>query len=146
LFLHLCQELHYTPITFFAHDQYKKEIYHTNVMMCIADTFAVICLESITSEEERTNVLRALDSSGHQVIAISFEQMNQFAGNMLALKTTTGKAILVLSQSAFTALNHDQKQAIATHCQPLPLNITTIETIGGGSARCMIAEIFTPIR
>lgn len=142
LYFKVCTFLNYKAVYFYAHDKSGKEIYHTNVMMCIAEKFAVICMESITNNEERQLVLDSLTSSGHQVIDISFQQMENFAGNMLSLHTLDNSNILALSQSSFDSLRTDQIENIEKYCKPIPLNIKTIETIGGGSARCMIAEIF----
>jgi hypothetical protein len=138
--------LHYKPVSFYAHDREGREIYHSNVMMCIAENFSVICLNSISNIEERKLVTRLLAQTGHQIIDISFEQMNNFAGNMLALKTITGKNLLVMSQSAFDSLTLEQKTRISPYCEIVTLTIPTIESIGGGSARCMIAEIFLPLK
>ena len=142
LFITVTKLLKYTPVYFHAHSRNRVEIYHTNVMMNIAEKFAVICLMSITDELERRLVAHSLLTTGHQLIEITFEQMNSFAGNMLALKNNNGKDILALSQSAFNSLTEVQKTAIEKYCELVPLSIATIETIGGGSARCMIAEIF----
>ncbi|MEO9020528.1 MAG: arginine deiminase-related protein [Ginsengibacter sp.] len=144
LFLTLCKKLDYTAIPFHAHDRNGIEIYHTNVLMCVCENFSVICLNAITSSDEREKVIKSLSQTGHEIIDISFEQMNRFAGNMLALKNKENKKLLVLSQSAFDSLLDHQKTTILTYCEMIPLNIKTIETIGGGSARCMIAEIFLP--
>ncbi|MEO6902133.1 MAG: arginine deiminase-related protein [Bacteroidia bacterium] len=145
LFTDLCGYLHYTPICFSAYDKTKKQIYHTNVMMCIAEKFAVVCLESITDKKEKELVLNSLKASKHEVIEITIDQMNNFAGNMLALQNNDDKNMLVLSQSAYDSLNASQKILIEKYCQLVPLGIKTIETIGGGSARCMIAEVFLPL-
>lgn len=142
VFMKVCNFLNYKAVYFYAHDKSGKEIYHTNVMMCIAEKFAVICMESITNEEERKMVFDSLTSSGHRVININFEQMKNFAGNMLSLHTRDNSSILALSQSSFDSLTTDQIEEIEKYSKPVPLNIKTIETIGGGSARCMIAEIF----
>lgn len=139
----VCAILNYKPVAFYSHDQAGKEIYHTNVMMCIAEKFAVICLASITDEHERTAVSESLLQSGHEIIDISFEQMNHFAGNMLALNTNGNKSILALSKSSLDSLRDDQIATIEKYSELLPLPVHTIETIGGGSARCMIAEIFS---
>lgn len=141
LFVEVCEYLGSKPIYFRAVDENGKEIYHTNVMMCIGEKFAVICLESITDQSERELVTSSLTETGHQIIDISFEQMNKFAGNMLALQAND-KNIVALSKSAFESLNATQKSELEKYCEPLPLSIETIETVGGGSARCMIAEIF----
>jgi hypothetical protein len=142
LFVRVCDYLHYKPIYFYSHDKGGKEIYHTNVMMCIGEKFVVICLDSITNKQERENVLHSLSSTGHQIIDISFEQMNQFAGNMLAIKNNNEQNLLVLSQTSFDSLTTEQKVELEKYSKLIPLSIRTIETIGGGSARCMIAEVF----
>jgi len=142
LFLELCRQLNYSPVCFVAHDEKGKEIYHTNVMMCICEGIAVICADSITTNKGREAVLSSLKKGGLSVIEISFEQMNHFAGNMLGLKNKEGESILVLSQSAHNCLTENQIQEIQKNHKLLPLSIPTIETIGGGSARCMIAEVF----
>ena len=142
LFIEVCNILHYTPVVFHAHDKSGKEIYHTNVMMCIGEKFAVVCLDSITDKEEKKIVNQSLTKTGHKIIDITFEQMNNFAGNMLEIQVSGNKNIVALSQTAFDSLRADQKNEIEKHCELLPLSIKTIETIGGGSARCMIAEVF----
>ena len=114
-------------------------------MMCIAEKFAVICLDSIVDEQEKEFVSNSLKSTGHQIIDITFEQMSNFAGNMLAIKTNDNKNILALSQSSFYCLTANQKEEIKKYAELVPLAIKTIETIGGGSARCMIAELFLPV-
>ncbi len=142
LFITVCSLLNYKPVFFRADDKFGKEIYHTNVMMCIGNKFAVVCLDSISDKMEKEFVSHSLINSGHQIIEISFEQMNSFAGNMLELNTNQNKNILVLSQTAFDILESKQKTEIEKFCELVPVSINTIETIGGGSARCMIAEIF----
>lgn len=142
----VCAILNYKPVAFYSHDQAGKEIYHTNVMMCIAEKFAVICLDSITDEHEKLAVSESLTKTGHEIIDISFEQMNHFAGNMLALKTNANKSILALSQSSFDILTSEQIATIEKYSELLPLAVHTIETIGGGSARCMIAEVFSEVK
>ncbi len=142
LFIQVCKYLKYEPIYFVSHDEKGKQIYHTNVMMCIGKKFASICLQSISDKAERELVVSKLTSTGHEIIDITFEQMNNFAGNMLELRNDTSKGALALSQSAYNALTEEQKKRIEKYCDFVPLAITTIETIGGGSARCMIAEVF----
>ncbi len=144
LFVEVCNYLNYKPVYFYAHDKSGKEIYHTNVMMCIGEKFSVICLDSITDKGERDFVCTSLTETGHQIIDITFEQMNNFAGNMLEIKTNTNKSILALSQSALDSLTAQQKTELEKYLELVPLSIKTIETIGGGSTRCMIAEIFLP--
>lgn len=142
LFDELCALLGYSAVSFYAHDENGKEIYHTNVMMCVSEGFAVICSESITDGAERKLVLGSLAAGRLELVEITRAQMNLFAGNMLGLKSMTGQKLLVLSQSAYDALLPKQLEAIKKYASPLPLSIPTIEKTGGGSARCMIAEIF----
>jgi hypothetical protein len=142
LFIETCRHLNYHPVYFTAEDANGKQIYHTNVMMCIAEKFVVICLDSISREHERHEVVKSLTDTGHEVVEITFDQMNQFAGNMLELRSDSGKQLLAMSKSSYDALTAFQKKQIEKYCEMLPLPIKTIETIGGGSARCMIAEIF----
>lgn len=146
LFRELCRQLNYRPICFIATDATGKQIYHTNVMMCVAEKFAVICLDSIADKNEKEMVIHSFAASNHELIAITFEQMNSFAGNMLELRDTSGKHLLAMSQSAFDSLTASQKKQLEKYSEPVPLPIHTIETIGGGSARCMIAEVFLPLR
>lgn len=142
LFIKVCNYLHYQPIYFHSTDKNGKEIYHTNVMMCIGEKFAVICLESIIDKEEKKMVSQSLLNTGHQIIDINFEQITKFAGNMLVLQTKNNQNVLALSQSAYHSLTSVQKNQILKYCKFIPLSIKTIETIGGGSVRCMIAEVF----
>ncbi len=144
LFDEVSQTLGYTPISFRAIDAKGRAIYHTNVMMCIGVGFAVICLESVTNAEEKKTVIESLKRHGLAIIDISFEQMNKFAGNMLAVSGENGRLFLVQSQSAFDSFRKDQISILEKYCELLPIPIPTIETIGGGSARCMMAEIFLP--
>lgn len=141
LFDSLMQQLQYQPIFFHAENEKGVAIYHTNVMMTVGDRFAVICLQSITDAEERLKVIKSLKETNHEIVDISLKQMNSFAGNMLLLKANAGH-ILALSQSAYDSLTEMQRTQLSVYCELLPLPIPTIETIGGGSARCMIAEIF----
>lgn len=141
LFTDTCDYLGYQAVYFHAADRQGEAIYHTNVMMCIAEKFAVICSESIRNEAEKKLVLDTLTGAGHEVVDISFEQMSCFAGNMISLQIRDDR-ILVMSQTAFDSLTVAQKAQIEKYCELFPIAIPTIETIGGGSARCMIAEIF----
>lgn len=142
LFIETCRQLNYKPVYFIADDAQGKQIYHTNVMMCIAEKFAVICLASITDKKEKEAVIKALTDSGHELVDISCEQMNKFAGNMLEIKDKQEKKMLAMSKSAYDSLTPDQRKQIEKSCELLPLPIHTIETIGGGSARCMMAEVY----
>jgi hypothetical protein len=112
LFDKVCDYLHYKPVCFHAHDKGGKEIYHTNVMMCVGEKFSVICLDSISDKKERELVFESLATTGHQVIDITFEQTNNFAGNMLAIQISDNKNILALSQSSFDSLTTNQKKRI----------------------------------
>jgi hypothetical protein len=140
----LCEELGYSPQTFTATDRNGQEIYHTNVMMCIGPSFAVVCLESIADEGERSVLVDSLENDGKQIIPISREQMRSYAGNMLALETLEGAPLLVMSSSARGVLTDDQLAALASHATLLAFDIPTIETVGGGSVRCMLCENFLP--
>lgn len=142
LFIHVCGLLKYQPVFFYSHDELGNEIYHTNVMMCVAEKFSVICLDAITDANERKLVTDSFNKTGHEIIDISFGQMKNFAGNMLELRTNENKTILALSESAYSSLLVTQKTAIEKYCTLVPIPIKSIETAGGGSVRCMIAEIF----
>jgi hypothetical protein len=139
LFLLLASYLKYEPLFFHSYDESADAIYHTNVMMSIGERFVVICADAITEAREKENVLTSLRSGGREIIDISFQQMSCFAGNMLSLKATNGKDILVLSQSACDSLTEKQRTKLSQYTELVPVPIPTIETIGGGSARCMIA-------
>lgn len=139
-----CRLSGFRPVLFSAVDQKGDPIYHTNVMMCVADTLAVICLESIADHNEKQSVLNALQASGKKVIEISFAQMNNFAGNMLQVHNKAGKKIMVMSSQAYQSLTPGQVTAIEKDNAILHTDIGTIETHGGGSARCMMAEVFLP--
>jgi hypothetical protein len=137
-----CDKMKYTAVSFSATDAGNQPIYHTNVMMCVADDYAVICLDSIKNETERKEVSGSLTQTGKQVIGISLDQMNHFAGNMLQVHNTEGKKFLVMSSQAYHCLTKNQLLSIEHFNPIIHSDITTIETNGGGSARCMMAEIF----
>ena len=146
LFIEFCEELEYSPVIFTANqtvDGKRLPIYHTNVMMCIADEYAVICLSTIDDKKERKYVVENLKDTGKEIIAITEEQMHQFAGNMLQVGGL-GQKYLVMSQTAFNSLTTEQIAAIEKYNPILPVKIDMIEKLGGGSARCMMAEIFLP--
>ena len=134
--------LHYTPVVFHASDESGFPVYHTNVMMCIADRFAVICLDTVKDEHERVCLIDSIRTSGKEIIEISFEQMNAFAGNMLQVKNRSGESLLVMSSQAYRSLSTDQVFRIEKHVRILHSPLKTIESAGGGSARCMLADIF----
>ncbi|QED38896.1 amidinotransferase [Antarcticibacterium arcticum] len=147
LFIEFCEDMEYTPVIFGAFqnvDGKRKPIYHTNVMMCVADEFAVICLDSIDDPKEKKNVVKHLKEDNKEIIKITEAQMHQFAGNMLQVKGKNERKYLVMSSTAYNSLNPDQVERIEKHCEILNSNITTIETCGGGSTRCMMAEVFLP--
>ncbi|MCK0131849.1 arginine deiminase-related protein [Flavobacteriaceae bacterium F08102] len=147
LFIEFCEDFEFTPVTFTANQTVngkRKPIYHTNVMMCIGETFCVICLASIDDPQERKNVLKHLRNTDKEIIDISEEQVAQFAGNMLELVGHNDQRLLVMSESAEKSLTQTQRDTIEKHATILSSPIYTIEACGGGSARCMIAEIFLP--
>ncbi len=138
-----CSELGYGQVIFHATGSDGTAIYHTNVMMCVGSRFILICLESIQDQQERELVTRQIYQSGKTLISISREQMNQFAGNMLELKNGFGDALLVMSSSAFEATESLHKE-LSHFCKIIHTPLAVIEKNGGGSARCMIAEIHLP--
>ncbi len=142
----LCEEIGYLPIFFSALDEGGNEIYHTNVMMCLGTDFAVVCLSSISDEQDKKNLIYELEKGGREIIDIDFTQMKNFAGNMLELKDNEGKPLIILSQSAHNSLHESQISKLQKHGKLIPINVNTIETVGGGSVRCMIAEIFLPLK
>ena len=147
LFIEFCEDFEYTPVVFSAYQTVndKRElIYHTNVMMCLGNTFAVVCLASIDDKKERKNLLKHLHEDGKKVIEISEDQVNNFAGNMLQLKGAEDASYLVMSQSAFDSLRPAQVQLLEAHATIITSSLDTIEACGGGSARCMMAEVFLP--
>ncbi|MDZ4072231.1 MAG: arginine deiminase-related protein [Sediminibacterium sp.] len=137
-----CNKAGFRPVAFTSVDSKGDPIYHTNVMMCIADRFAVICLDSIPNETEKGSVIATLQDTKKEVIEISFDQMNHFAGNMLQVQNTSGDRFLVMSSQAYNSLTAEQIKRIEHYNPILHSDITTIETNGGGSARCMMAEVF----
>ena len=139
-----CDILNFEPVVFQAKDKDGLDIYHTNVLMCIGEQFAVICLDVITDPIMKENVIHELENSGHEIIEISYEQMTSFAGNMIELKNRNDKSILVMSDAAFLSLKDEQKHTLEKYASLVHPNLTTIEKYGGGSARCMIAGIFLP--
>ncbi|WP_299290767.1 citrulline utilization hydrolase CtlX [uncultured Mucilaginibacter sp.] len=141
-----CKISGYQAVLFHAEDELGKAIYHTNVLMCIGGRFAVICLDSIVNGTEKTSVKEALQQLGKEVVEISFAQMNAFAGNMLQLQSKSGESLLVMSETAFLALTKAQIETLERYCKLVHSPLNTIETNGGGSARCMMAEVFLPVK
>jgi len=139
-----CKDSGYKAVLFHAIDQNGMDIYHTNVLMCIGSSYAVICLDSIKDEVEKQNVITSLQSTQKQIVTISFEQMNRFAGNMLEVQNKDGESLIVMSKSAWDSLNYEQKAILSSFSKPVYSDISTIENNGGGSARCMMAEVHLP--
>ena len=132
----------FKTVTFFSKDDNGTDVYHTNVIMNIGVGYAVVCLSSIKDENERNEVVEFLTKTNHDIIDITMQQVHSYAGNMLQVESKEGKLYTILSRQALEALNYGQKQQLAKHTELLPVNIETIETVGGGSVRCMMAEIF----
>lgn len=147
LFRNFCTKYGFIPVVFHSYQNaggQRLPIYHTNVMMCVADQFVVICLDCIDDELEREKVQEVIKSSGKQIIEISEDQLQQFAGNMLQVQNTEGEKFLVMSQTAYRSLKPEQIENIKKYCEIIYSDLNTIETNGGGSARCMLAEVFLP--
>lgn len=147
LIIEFCEEFYYDPVIFEAYQDTnfeRKPIYHTNVMMCVADEFAVICADAIDEKQERKIVLKHLKDSGKEIIYITEEQVNNFAGNMLQVLGANNTKYLVMSTQAYNSLTKGQINTIEKYCSILHSPLDTIEACGGGSARCMLAEIFLP--
>ena len=132
----------YQAITFTAKDDNGQLIYHTNVMLSIGDGYAVLCADAIEDDAERIAVIQLLASTGRDVVPITLQQMKAFAGNMLQVRNQEGESFIVMSRTAFDSLEAYQKEALERFGALLPIDVTTIETVNGGSVRCMMAEIF----
>jgi len=137
-----CEELDYSYHYFDAYDSGMSLVYHTNVVMCIGNSFVVACLESIRDVGERDVFIEIVKKCNKEIVDISVEQMERFAGNMLQLKNRSGESILVMSSTAKNSLVNSQIETLKKHCEIITSKINTIETNGGGSARCMLAELF----
>jgi hypothetical protein len=140
------QQLDYEVVGFEASDAAGTPIYHTNVLMCVGSAFAVVCAEAIDDATRRAAVLRILESTGHEIVAISRRQMSAFAGNMLELRGTGGQPLIAMSASARDSLDAAQVERLSAHGRLVAVAIPTIERFGGGSVRCMLAEIHLPRR
>tara|TARA_B100001113_G_scaffold159268_1_gene130223 strand:+ start:2192 stop:3070 length:879 start_codon:yes stop_codon:yes gene_type:complete len=140
LFNIFCNDIGYEPIPFKSYDSRGDLIYHTNVMMCVGDDFALICYESIKDAKERKQVKTFLEKSGKTIITISLKQVDSFAGNIIQLGDNEHK-IIVISKVAYNSLNEDQKNKLSKESKIISIPIPTIQTCGGGSVRCMIAEL-----
>ncbi len=137
-----CRLSGYSAITFTATDRAAAPIYHTNVMMCIADRYSVVCLESISVDKERNTLINSFQRSNKELIDISPEQLEKFAGNMLQVMNTDGEQLLALSSQAYRSLNAEQLKTLQAYNRIIHSPLDTIEAAGGGSARCMMAEVF----
>jgi hypothetical protein len=147
LFIEFCEDFEYMPVLFKANQTVngeRKAIYHTNVMMCLAEAFAVICLSCIDDKKERRNVIDHLKEDGKEIIDISEAQVNNFAGNMLQVRGENDISYLVMSEAAYNTLTENQIERLKKHSNILFSSLDTIEACGGGSARCMMAEVFLP--
>ncbi|NER15216.1 amidinotransferase [Leptobacterium flavescens] len=147
IFIEFCEDFEFTPVIFEAMQSVNGKrlpIYHTNVMMCLGEAFAVICLDSIDDKKERKNVINHLKGSGKEIITISEEQVTSFAGNMLQVVNNNNKKYIALSSAAYNCLTEDQRSALEKHGDLIHSSLELIETCGGGSARCMMAEVFLP--
>jgi hypothetical protein len=147
LFIEFCEDFEYSPVIFEAFQTVngeRKLIYHTNVMLCVGDTFAVICAECIDDKKERKMVLDSLRADGKEIILITEDQVNSFAGNMLEVRGADERRYLVMSSSAYQSLTKKQIAQLEEHLTVLSSSLDTIEACGGGSARCMMAEVFLP--
>lgn len=138
------QQLDYEVVSFEATDANGVAIYHTNVLMCVGSRFAAICSAAIR-EDARASVLASLRNAGHEILDLSFEQMNAFAGNMLELRGVQGEALVAMSTTALQSLSSEQREVLTKYAgRIVSAPIPTIETLGGGSVRCMLAEIALP--
>lgn len=147
LVIEFCEDFEYTPILFTAYqtiNNQKEVIYHTNVMMSLAQDFAVVCLQAISDKKERKQLVKQLKEDGKEIISISESQLAQFAGNMLQVMGDDKMSYLVMSTTAEESLTNAQRSVIEKHCTILSSSLDTIESCGGGSTRCMMAEILLP--
>lgn len=147
LFIEFCEDFEYTPVVFTANqtvDGKRMPIYHTNVMMCLGENICVVCLDSIDDTIEKKNLTDHLKTDGKKIIAISEMQIHHFAGNMLQVKGAGDKKYMIMSSAAYKSLENDQITAIEKYSEILSSDLSIIETCGGGSARCMMVEIFLP--
>jgi hypothetical protein len=140
-----CARMNYTPVVFNATDGNGYAIYHTNVLMCVADTYVVICLEAISDPMQNKMVAETIIKSKKKIIPISLHQMDHFAGNMLQVQNKDGEKLLIMSTQALESLTHGQVEELGAYNRIIHSPLTTIETNGGGSARCMMAEVYLPV-
>lgn len=142
-----CEAFDYEGIPFTANQtgpSGRTPIYHTNVMMSVGTAFAAVCLDCIDDEDERAMVREALEADGKEVMELTEDQINHFAGNLLEIQSADGSPLIALSNQAFEALTTEQRTVLERHGRLIHVSLETIETCGGGSARCMLAENFLP--
>jgi hypothetical protein len=144
LVVKVCKELGYRPVIFNAVDEKGISVYHTNVLMAVSEKFAIMCLDAIKEDTDQELLLAGFASSGHKVIAISYAQMYSFAGNMIEVFTRNGEPVVLMSETAFKSLLPGQIQGINRYSEILPVSVETIEKVGGGGVRCMVAGIHLP--
>ena len=146
LLMQFCDTINYKEVSFYASDWQGNAIYHTNVMMSIGESFALYCADVIQDQNEREMVRSKLEELGKEIILITVEQMNSFAGNILQFKNKKNQKCIAISKSAFDSLDEVQVKLLSKHGALLVVSIPTIESVGGGSIRCMMAEVFLPLR
>jgi len=147
LLIEFCEDFEFTPVSFVSYQTVNDKrlpIYHTNVIMCLGEKFSVICLDSIDDKKERKNVIKHLKEDHKEIISISEQQVNSFAGNMLQVLGSNDERYIVMSNSAYESLTNQQIKQIEKHGKILYSSLDTVEACGGGSARCMMAEVFLP--
>lgn len=147
LLIEFCEDFEFTPVSFVANqtlNEKRMPIYHTNVMMCLGEKFSVICLDTIDDKKERKEVIKHLKEDKKEIISITEEQVNSFAGNMLQVLGSNNERYIVMSNSAFESLTKQQIIQLEKHGKILYSSLDTVEACGGGSARCMMAEVFLP--
>ena len=138
------QRMDYDVVAFDAVDREGAPIYHTNVLMSIGETIAVICDESIARDDQRAAVLERLQETGHEIVTLDYDQLDAFAGNMLELRSASGQRLIAMSQQAYDSLSDSQLATLSANAEILTVPIDTIESSAGGSVRCMLAEIHLP--
>lgn len=139
-----CSSMRFQPITFQALDEFDKPIYHTNVLLSVGDKFVIICMDAIKEPSDQEDLIASFRKTQKEIFKISYEQMKNFVANCLEVKNNKGERILILSERAYKHIDDSQKKRLENYVKLLPCPLDTIETYGGGSARCMIAEIFLP--
>lgn len=147
LFIEFCEDFEMFPVIFTAYQTVegkRKPIYHTNVMMALGEDYAIVCLDAIDDKAERKNVVTHLEETGRKIIEITEEQVESFAGNMMQLKNKSGKLFMVMSTQAYESLSEQQRDQIRIHNDIIHSDVSTIEQLGGGGVRCMMAELFLP--